>query len=633
MSQDLFAAFGDPPPEPPTMGRPHKPTRESWNVSNEGFVGVQNGGQTPSGEAQVDSAPDGTQDQDDFGDDDWGDFEDASAKQPPAPKDMKVTSPKSSDAMARHALASPPPQVKKEEASSQPDSKIGQHPFAGHMDFLFEPGEDEYDAGEDDLANLAKDPEAAMAFSKRLIAEQEAKAKQAASGQPASSNNKTAVLEQSKTQLDQQHKKLAKRPSIPASQSGAKATPAANPPPARNKLRKKSGYAPTKAPDVLFDAENLSEHDDDDDFGDFENSTSPVVAVVPPSEPVAKQASPTMPSMDLLGLDDNLKPITQIGRSRSDSLRKANEILGPTKTSNHSRTSSLIDDNPWDDFETQPSTEPSVTNTAKPEAEDDAWDDFETAEPVSNALPVVASQTTSVSVPSLHSRATSESALPPTNIPPPAILLSVFPSIFLPAQDALFQPLSRLDHSQRQELLAHPATHQFLRSYLETSLVLARIIAGRKLRWKRDQILSQSMRIGQAGASGKSGMKLTGVDKGEATKEEQEAQEALRLWRAQSGKLRGAVTTASSASAGKASKLPPMPEISDQMPVRTLKAVEGGFTAPHACALCGLKREERVAKVDIDVDDSFGEWWVQGVDMHLACRNWWEEHKAKLKSR
>ena len=128
-------------------------------------------------------------------------------------------------------------------------------------------------------------------------------------------------------------------------------------------------------------------------------------------------------------------------------------------------------------------------------------------------------------------------------------------------------------------------------------------------------------------------MKLTGVDRGEAQKEEQEAQEAIRLWRTQAGKLRGAVTTASSTSSSSTAKLPPIPEISEQMPIRTLKAVEGGFTAPHACALCGLKREERVAKVDIDVDDSFGEWWVDDISMHTSCGRWWSINEPAMRGR
>lgn len=79
--------------------------------------------------------------------------------------------------------------------------------------------------------------------------------------------------------------------------------------------------------------------------------------------------------------------------------------------------------------------------------------------------------------------------------------------------------------------------------------------------------------------------------------------------------------------------MPAVPEIAEQMPVKMLRAAEGGFTASHACALCGLKREERVARVDEGVEDSFGEWWVEGMNMHLVCRNFWEEYKDRLKSR
>lgn len=606
----------------------------------ESFSGATSNTQTarqPSGSfGQGTHSQPGAGDDDDFGDDDWGDFEDASAanasaKSPNAPNSIPAA------ASSRKSPATLPPKPRQDEPPPQQDSKIGQHPFAGHMDFLFEPGDDEYDAGDDDLANLAKDPEAAMAFSKRIIAEQEARAKNNAIEQTIPSKNAVGSANVRSPSMmaeqEQRRKKLTKSAPTPAPQPRSQPPSSPNPPPARNKLRKKSGYAPAKDPNVLFDAENVSESEDDDDFGDFEGGTEPVITVAKPVEPKPQPPSSITPEMDLLGLDDNLKPITQIGRSRSDSLRKANEILGPTKKPGHSRNSSLIDDNPWDDFEPQKTApaQSGAVNIGTPIPEDDAWDDFETAQPTSQPAPA---QAPPIPIPAAsRSRAISESTLPPTNIPPPAILLSVFPSIFSAAQDALFTPLSRLDNLQRQQLLAHPATHQFLQGYLGTAIVLARIIAGRKQRWKRDQILSQSMRIGQAGAGGRSGMKLTGVDKGEATKEEQEAQEAIRLWRAQAGKLRGAITTALSTSSSSTAKLPPIPEISEQMPVRTLKAVEGGFTAPHACALCGLKREERVAKVDVDVDDSFGEWWVQGVDMHLACRNWWDEHKGKLKSR
>jgi hypothetical protein len=33
------------------------------------------------------------------------------------------------------------------------------------------------------------------------------------------------------------------------------------------------------------------------------------------------------------------------------------------------------------------------------------------------------------------------------------------------------------------------------------------------------------------------------------------------------------------------------------------------------------------------VEDSFGEWWVQGMGMHLLCKNFWEEHREVMRSR
>ena len=127
-------------------------------------------------------------------------------------------------------------------------------------------------------------------------------------------------------------------------------------------------------------------------------------------------------------------------------------------------------------------------------------------------------------------------------------------------------------------------------------------------------------------------MKLTGLDKSEAQKEDREVLDVLRIWKNQLGKLRTAVTAAS-ATPGMPS-LPPVPDINEQaMPIKTLKATEGGFTAPAACALCGLKREERVGKVDVLVEDSFGEWWVDAASMHLVCKRFWEEFEGKLKSR
>jgi hypothetical protein len=450
---------------------------------------------------------------------------------------------------------------------TQLDSKaenVGAHPFAGRMDMLFDLDDNDYDAGADDLnVDLANDPEAAMAYSKKLIADS---------------------MAHQKPQVPS-----ASRPELPKKD----VRPA-------NKLRKKSAYAPAKNLDMLFDADNLSDnHDDeDDDWGTFESGS-----VEPPqaSNPVPKavQSSGGALGPDLLGLDDTS---TQWATLQNEiGTAPAISQYQQSSTQNHQ------DDDAWDDFESvAPSSAPSTTKT----------------------VPNLPKSTINIAAPA---NPTTAPSLPPTNIPPPAVLLSIFPSLIASAQAALFDTLAKIPQDQKQELLGHEATHQFLRGYIGLSVVLAHIISGRKQRWKRDQFLAQGMRIGPAAAGGKSGgMKLAGVDKSEAAKEDREVLDAVRQWRAVVGKLRSAV---SGANVRASVKLPPLPEISEQMFVKALKPTEGGIVAPHACALCGLKREERVAKVDEGVDDSFGEWWVQGMNMHLLCKNFWDEHRELMRSR
>ncbi|KAK4636072.1 uncharacterized protein CLAFUR5_01497 [Fulvia fulva] len=650
MSSDLFAAFGE---EPPQIARISSPDARSTSpqasaTSCHTILSKESTIQNDAGlQAATTSTPDA------FDDDDFGDFEDAG--------DVSFAS-TNTDATegATHIPGNPaasylmpdepevvfPPKAQKRPNSPPPeDSKVGKHPFAGHMDFLFEAGDDEYDAGQDDLANLANDPEAAMAYSKRIIAEQEARLQREQEKLNSASLRSNAATAQSKPAqvLSTQPQPSAKatRPgaaklAMTASISPVQARPTQTP--VHNKLRKKSGYAPAKDPNVLFDAEHVSDDEsDNDDFGDFEDPTTPGVEVTLPSEP-APAPNSSLPQIDLLGLDE---PPAQTSRVRSASIRKANSLLGQPK---HHKSSSLAnvaslmaEDNPWDDFETQSAAiaAPSSVQSEHAQAQEDPWDDFKTSSTASAEKPFTdlddATTPQPIQQSFTQSQQATESTVPPTNIPPPALLLSLFASLFASANDTLFTPLSRLDSTQRSQLVSHPATHTFLRNIVQDAVVLAHIIAGRKLRWKRDQILAQSMRIGQAGMGGKSGMKLSSIGKGEAVQEEREVTDAVRLWKNNVGKIRGAIT--STKTAAPAVKIPALPEVAETMPIKTLKSIEGGFAAPHACALCGLKREERAAKVDVDVDDSFGEWWVQGMDMHVNCRRWWNSNKSKLKSR
>lgn len=171
----------------------------------------------------------------------------------------------------------------------------------------------------------------------------------------------------------------------------------------------------------------------------------------------------------------------------------------------------------------------------------------------------------------------------------------------------------------------------FLRGYLALATVAARIIAGRRLRWHRDKFLSQSMTI-SAATGGKGGMKLAGIDKSQSAREDREAADVAVAWKDVVGRLRTAVAAANAAIAKDAAALGrplKVPELAETMRVETVK---GAITAPKACVVCGLKRDERVARVDFEVEDSFGEWWVEFWG-HRECRNFWVEHEVALRSR
>lgn len=251
----------------------------------------------------------------------------------------------------------------------------------------------------------------------------------------------------------------------------------------------------------------------------------------------------------------------------------------------------------------------SAANTTAPENEDDAWgwsaqdDEFATS----------------------ISRPVAQDDSPPTNVPPPTVLMALIPDVLTPLQSSLFAP------GLKQKISAYPVVLNTLKSYLSIGVVAAHIVAGRKSRWKRDKILSQSMSIGQAGAGGKSGMKLMGVDKAESAREDREAGDLVRWWKDQVGRLRSAVAAANLTIADHSAHLL-VPGISEAMPVRTATLDEGAMTAHKCCFLCGLKRDERVLKIDGQVEDSFSEWWVDHWG-HRTCKDFWQEHSEKLKHR
>ncbi|KAK5631992.1 hypothetical protein RRF57_007706 [Xylaria bambusicola] len=424
------------------------------------------------------------------------------------------------------------------------------------------------------------------------------------------------------------------------------------------KLHKKAINAD---PNVLFDADDFDEEQDagasdDDDFGEFETVSPPAHFSLDfmPSVPSSKIETMKKASELLLDLDINEPtpepvPTTQVNfghaysKSQNEGLDKVKSFgrtVQPQKTQFRPKPRAF-DDN-WDSFSDLPKQpgQPPPKKTVE-----STWD-WDSVEPPtttkakslttkSTSLPtnaITANDDTSwdwdpvsVDTEAEPSAETEDEALPPVNIPPPSILLSAFPQLFQQANEYLYKPISGQSQSIKERVLSDPKVYDFLKGYLLLAIVAARIIAGRKMRWHRDKFLSQSMSISAAGSKG---MKLAGVNKSETTQEDREAADVVSNWKSQVGRLRSAVASANSSRKGNGVQLK-VPEISDNMQVQTAKDVP---TAPKACVICGLKRNERLSKVDYKVEDSFGEWWIEHWG-HVDCKRFWRQHENALRQR
>lgn len=403
--------------------------------------------------------------------------------------------------------------------------------------------------------------------------------------------------------------------------------------PPRVKPRMKAG--PTD-PNVLFDAADFElqsgEEDDSDadsdDFGDFETGDSLKSQSREP--PRQKTSGNPPPSLDLLSLEEDLespqpastyKPppqpsqVPSTTRSFGATKPKQNQTLNSSSSTAPRRTnpkpapasSAVPDDNEewaaWDDFKPQDQGDP---KPQEPTMQADSWDwGAVDTKPTTNTT----------------SKASSIDDPPPVNVPPPSVLLSAFPALIHSGAD-FFKPISGPNASLRQRVLSDPKAIDFLRGYILLATTAAHVMAGRKHRWHRDKILAKSMSLSAAGSKG---MKLAGVDKTQTAREDREAADVAAAWRDNVGRLRSAVAAANSA--GQAPLK--VPELGETMALQTAKSAP---TAPKPCVICGLKREERVVKVDHDVEDSFGEWWIDHWG-HRACRNFWIEHERTLRQR
>lgn len=403
--------------------------------------------------------------------------------------------------------------------------------------------------------------------------------------------------------------------------------------------------------EILFDADEISE--DDDDFGDFETGVTPDPPSQPPAQSLVglfgasklnpkpfkrpKDLLPTSPNLDVGFLPYPQAPKSPSFQERNpfpEELRLTTNQISAIKKEDKPKSASPV--TAWPTFEpTIPKPDPYHDSPVPHNQIDDDWGDFQDlpkppTKPI--AKPASGIEADAWAWDAVDGVSTSTSAPidlpPPTNIPPPSVLLPLFQPLFDLPQSSLFKPVANQTFSLKNRILSDPSTVDFLRAYLLIATVAARIMAGRKLRWKRDTLLSQAMKIGPAAAGGKGGMKLTGVDKSEVIREDREATDVVRVWKEQLGRLRSAVAVANTSIQDASSHLV-IPEISEAMHVKTQ---DGGLTAPKQCVICGMKREERITRVDVQVEDSFGEWWVDHWG-HRACRNFWLEHESKLKHR
>lgn len=391
--------------------------------------------------------------------------------------------------------------------------------------------------------------------------------------------------------------------------------------------------------EVLFDAATeVVSNDDDDDWGEFESAET-ISETKPPAGHNGKtgnssahvRSSPDLPKhsgtsssaldlMDLLSIEDNnassadKQPVTSVPPSQN--LTLTGSILSPDKDSKvlcetPAQPQQEVSDD-WGDF-VDANWEDPVSPGPRVDArvgEGPAKGNKAATEKVAYLEP----RRISPSSTSQTKGQVSGSQIRPTNIPPPSILLQLFPRLL----DRLHEEALKVKRATDPS-----ASASFAENLICILKVAARVISGRTLRWKRDTFLSQSMRIGPARSGKPGGMKLNSVSKNENVKEEQEAMEVLEAWRPRAALFNSVIL-----SSGKR----PVPVISDGIRVETATPERGALQAPHACAVCGLKRDERIPKIDENVEDSFGEWWVDYFG-HTDCKRFWEDNSKMLHSR
>ena len=383
-------------------------------------------------------------------------------------------------------------------------------------------------------------------------------------------------------------------------------------------LQRKAKVIRDRDPNVLFSASD--DEGDSDSFGEYEDSnpdgrtglsgemstrtealTEPAPhhalrepftgthgTVRPSSQPFMSTKSSDQPHR-LLDVDDEWGDFQLSGAHPQDSTAQDRERnIQPTSLQHVIESE---DDNDHDEW---PAMEDGITPLEERVVEDSKA--VATAQP-----PRVADQKQLNEV--LTSSARSDDMIRPTNIPPPARVLELFPLVW-----------QELSASSKSTVSTNVS---LVDQIIQSHAVCARVLAGRSLRWKRDTHLMQSMRIGPA--SGGKGMKLQAVNRHELAKEDQEAAELISSWATvQRGFSDLLAKTSKPHSLALSLQLKPKPAVG-----------QGVSKANHPCALCGLRRDERLAAVDDGSSDLFGEWWTEHWG-HRDCAQSWSRYRQLL---
>ncbi len=385
--------------------------------------------------------------------------------------------------------------------------------------------------------------------------------------------------------------------------------------------------------DVLFDAD---EPDFDDDFGDFEtvgNSNGAGLAIDGNKDKllsgnISAKVQPDVltkshAARDLTGSDD----ITQPAHPIKQVFQPQDEPILLTDTGTKQRELETVGDDDWGDFEQTDTQKPPILDdlnlgqTSKPKPQmveavpdvpNDGWELFDEEIAIPSAPrpspPRVAAHTAGA----LSLVTTSQASTPvaferPPNIPPPSSLLQLLSIVFDVLRKAIIDGATPKNDLAAQTLIVFRAA--------------SRIAVGRNFRWKRDTILAQSVRIGQAGKSG--GMKLVTVNKSEITKEDRDTEDMIEDWSKHVHEFNSIV--------GQAGFPPQRMKISSKASLKTLKSTSGSDSSKQ-CAVCGLRRSERMSDVDAHMDDLFGEFWVEHWG-HKDCYDFWYSYKSLLGQR